>query len=150
MEDGRVGARVADAAIPFALVDDDQDDRLLLKRAAVAAQIAGAVLEFPSGEEFVSFMSDTVARSEQRPGLVLLDLNMPRMTGVEVLATLKADPDLREMPVVILTTSSAGTDIEAAYRLGAATFITKPSTFRGLVAALDVIARYWFDLASIP
>jgi CheY-like chemotaxis protein len=85
-----------------------------------------------------------------RPGLILLDLNMPRKDGREALAELKADPDLREIPVVVLTTSSSEEDLHRIYGLGANSYITKPVTFRGLVEAMKQLGRYWFELVELP
>jgi CheY-like chemotaxis protein len=85
-----------------------------------------------------------------RPGLILLDLNMPRKDGREALAELKSDPDLREIPVVVLTTSSSEEDLHRIYGLGANSYITKPVTFRGLVEAMKQLGRYWFELVELP
>jgi CheY-like chemotaxis protein len=85
-----------------------------------------------------------------RPGLVLLDLNMPRMDGREALARIKAHPALRRIPVVVLTTSRAQADVLRSYDLGANSFITKPRSFGGLVEAMRVLGRYWTEIVELP
>ena len=85
-----------------------------------------------------------------RPGLILLDLNMPRKDGREALREIKADPDLRTIPVVVLTTSKAEEDIVRSYTFGASSFITKPVTFDGLVEVMKTLGRYWFHIVDLP
>jgi CheY-like chemotaxis protein len=84
------------------------------------------------------------------PGIILLDLNMPKLDGREALAEIKADPDLRQIPIVVLTTSSAESDIHQAYELGVNSFITKPVTFAGLVEVMQGFSRYWFEIVELP
>lgn len=88
--------------------------------------------------------------SSPRPGIILLDLNMPRMDGREALREIKADPDLRRIPVVVLTTSKAEEDIYRTYDLGANSFITKPVSFEGLVSVMREIGRYWIEIVELP
>jgi CheY-like chemotaxis protein len=85
-----------------------------------------------------------------RPGLILLDLNMPRMDGREALQAIKQDDDLRSIPVVVLTTSKAEEDIVRTYNLGVNSFITKPVTFLGLVEVMKVFSRYWLEIVDLP
>ena len=85
-----------------------------------------------------------------RPGLILLDLNMPRLDGREALNEIKADPVLRRIPIVVLTTSKAEEDIFRTYDLGASSFVTKPVTFEGLVTVMQAIKMYWFDIVRLP
>ena len=91
-----------------------------------------------------------MAASAPRPGLILLDLNMPKKDGREALREIKRDPDLRRIPVVILTTSRADTDIGHIYDLGANSFITKPVSFDALVAVMHSVGRYWFETVELP
>lgn len=84
------------------------------------------------------------------PGLILLDLNMPRKDGREALREIKADPDLRRIPIVVLTTSKAEEDIYRTYDLGANSFITKPVSFEGLVNVMREIGRYWIEIVELP
>jgi CheY-like chemotaxis protein len=85
-----------------------------------------------------------------RPGIILLDLNMPKMDGREALSEIKADPDLRQIPVVVLTTSRADEDVIRTYDLGVNSFITKPVTFEGLVEVMQTLSRYWFEIVDLP
>jgi CheY-like chemotaxis protein len=84
------------------------------------------------------------------PGLILLDLNMPKKDGREALAEIKANPELRQIPVIVLTTSKAEEDIFRSYDLGVNSFITKPVTFGGLVEAMKVLSQYWFEIVELP
>ena len=85
-----------------------------------------------------------------RPGLILLDLNMPRKDGREVLREIKSHPDIRGIPIVILTTSKEDTDIVRSYDLGASSFIIKPVTFNGLVEVVRNFGKYWFEIVELP
>ena len=85
-----------------------------------------------------------------RPDLILLDLKMPRKDGREALSELKADPRLRSIPIVVLTTSTARDDIGFCYRMGVNSYITKPATFRGLVDLLCTLSKYWFEIVELP
>lgn len=85
-----------------------------------------------------------------RPELILLDLNMPRKDGREALAEIKADPDLRRIPVVVLTTSSSPEDVRRAYSLGANSYVTKPGSYEGLVAAVRALQTWWFGCVTLP
>ena len=87
---------------------------------------------------------------EPLPGLILLDLNMPRKDGREALVEIKADATLRRIPIVVLTTSKGNEDIYRSYDLGASSYITKPVTFAALVTVIKVIGRYWFELVELP
>ena len=88
--------------------------------------------------------------SSPTPGLILLDLNMPRKDGREALREIKADPALRQIPVVVLTTSKAEEDVYRAYDLGVSSFITKPVTFDGLVGVMKTLGKYWFEIVNLP
>ena len=89
-------------------------------------------------------------RNAPRPGLILLDLNMPRKDGREALKEIKSDPGLRQIPIVVLTTSQAEEDIFRSYDLGANSFISKPVTFNGLVEAIKDLGKYWFAVVELP
>ena len=89
-------------------------------------------------------------RNAPRPGLILLDLNMPRKDGREALKEIKSDPGLRQIPIVVLTTSQAEEDIFRSYDLGANSFISKPVTFNGLVEAIKDLGKYWFAVVDLP
>jgi DNA-binding NarL/FixJ family response regulator len=85
-----------------------------------------------------------------RPGVILLDLNMPKKDGHEALEEIKNDPGLRRIPVVVLTTSKAEEDVIRSYNLGVSGFIAKPVTFGGLVEAIKALGRYWFEIVELP
>lgn len=136
---------------PVVMVDDDPDDRLMARRGLAASTLPGPFLEFSDGDLFLDYLaSDEGASDKGRPGLVLLDLNMPRLDGWEVLRRMKLSDRWRTIPVVVLTTSQRETDVLSSYRLGAASFITKPMTYKELVEAFDVIAAYWLSVATMP
>ena len=140
--------------IVILMADDDADDRLLTQDAMTDARVINDLHFVTDGEELMEYLyrrgryADAV--SAPRPGLILLDLNMPKKDGREALKEIKADPDLRRIPVVILTTSKAEEDIYRSYDLGANSVITKPVTFEGLVELMRVIGRYWIEFVELP
>lgn len=139
--------------LPFAIVmaDDDKDDQLLAIDAFESAKLTNELHTVDDGVELLKFLRREGEYADApRPGLVLLDLNMPRMDGREALEQIKADPDLRRIPVVVLTTSKAEADLVRSYDLGAASFITKPVTFPGLVEVIRSLGRYWLEIVEVP
>jgi CheY-like chemotaxis protein len=144
-------------AIPVMILiaDDDEDDRLLTRQALEEAHLSNDVRFVEDGEELMDYLrrQGQYAGNDgraPRPGLILLDLNMPRKDGRECLREIKADDDLRDIPVVVLSTSREEEDIARSYQLGVNSFISKPVTFTGLVDALKVMGRYWFELVELP
>lgn len=140
--------------ITLVVADDDPDDRVLIREALHETRLSGDVHFVVDGEELMDYLRHrgTYAKSgaSPRPALILLDLNMPRKSGSEALAEIKADPALRQVPVVVLTTSEAEEDVFRSYDLGANSFITKPASFGSLVAVMKNLERYWLDAAAIP
>lgn len=141
-------------SVTLLMADDDEDDRALtadaLKRCLVN-DIRFAV----DGEDLMHYLKGQGAYAPggtpaPRPGLILLDLNMPKKDGREALAEIKSDPDLRRIPVVVLTTSRAEEDIVRTYDLGVNSFVSKPVTFEGLAAVTQTLAGYWFELVQLP
>jgi CheY-like chemotaxis protein len=130
------------------LADDDEDDRLLALDALREARIPGQVEVVGDGVQLLELLRRNGTAS--LPHLILLDLNMPRMDGRQALAEIRSDPKLAGLPVVILTTSKAQEDLRRTYELGANSYITKPVTFMGLVEAMKVIGRYWFEIVDHP
>ena len=133
--------------------DDDPDDRLLLTDAL--AEIAGpARIHFvEDGLELLDYLRATgtwQGKAPIRPSLILLDLNMPRMDGRRALLAIKADPKVRQIPVVVMSTSSAEADVSFSYDAGASSFVVKPVTFSGLVEAMRGLSHYWADLVKLP
>ncbi|RMG74163.1 MAG: response regulator [Nitrospirae bacterium] len=136
------------------MADDDEDDCLMAKEAFEEAHLANELRFVHDGKELMDYLGRKGKykdpQSSPRPGLILLDLNMPRMDGREALKRIKADPELRSIPVVILTTSKAEEDILSSYNLGANSFITKPVTFEGLVEVMKGLDKYWFKISIVP
>ncbi len=136
------------------MADDDPDDRLLAKDALAECQLPCELQFVENGEELIDYLKrrgkfEPLAASP-RPGLILLDLNMPKKDGREALKEIKGDPDLRKIPVVVLTTSKADTDISRIYELGANSFISKPVSFDNLVMVMKILGHYWFEIVELP
>jgi two-component system, response regulator len=136
------------------MADDDDDDRLLAQDALSECELEGALHFVENGEDLLDYLwrrgKYGPPAEAPRPGLILLDLNMPRKDGREALREIKSDPDLRRIPVVVLTTSKADTDIGAIYELGANSFISKPFQFEALVNVMKVLGQYWFRTVELP
>jgi CheY-like chemotaxis protein len=141
-------------SIVILMADDDADDRLLAKDALTECRLANDLHFVENGEELIDYLKRRGKFAQMtdspRPGLILLDLNMPKKDGREALKEIKADPELRKIPVVVLTTSKADTDIGCIYELGANSFISKPVSFDSLVEVMKVIGRYWFEIVELP
>ena len=140
--------------IVILMADDDADDRLLAKDALNECRLANDLHFVENGEELMDYLHrrgkyDQASQSP-RPGLILLDLNMPKKDGREALREIKTDPELRKIPVVVLTTSKADTDIGRIYELGANSFISKPVTFDSLVKVMKIVGDYWFEIVELP
>ena len=132
------------------VIEDDIEDQLLIRRAFKECEAQCALDVLGDGEAAVARLLASATSEEAPPNLILLDLNMPRMSGKEVLAELYRDARLRAIPVVVFTTSSAQDDIEACYDLGARSYIRKPATFSGFKQAIILVARYWLDTVQRP
>jgi CheY-like chemotaxis protein len=135
------------------MAEDDSDDRLLVKDAMAECGWDGDLRFVEDGEELLDYLRHSGKYGEPdtapRPGLVLLDLNMPRKDGREALREIKADANLHRIPVVVLTTSKADTDIGRMYDLGANSFIAKPVQFEALVEVMRVLGEYWFHTVEL-
>ncbi|MGH8509031.1 MAG: response regulator, partial [Gammaproteobacteria bacterium] len=140
--------------ITLLMADDDPDDRLLAKDALAEARVANDLRFVADGEELLDYLHGrgryNAPDSAPRPGLILLDLNMPKKDGREALQEIKANPELRQIPIVVLTTSKAEEDIYRSYDLGASSFIIKPVTFEGLVEVMKTLGRYWIEIVELP
>ncbi len=136
------------------MADDDEDDCLLAQEALTESCLANNLYIVCDGEQLMDYLYRRGKYSDidlsPRPGLILLDLNMPKKDGREALKQIKADANLRRIPIVILTTSKADEDIYRSYDLGANSFITKPVTFSGLVEVMKTIGKYWFEIVELP
>jgi CheY-like chemotaxis protein len=140
--------------ITILMADDDPDDRLLTKEAFAETHLANDLRFVEDGVELLDYLkrrgkyADPAA--SPRPGLILLDLNMPRMDGREALREIKADPALKNIRVIVLTTSKAEEDILRTYDLSASSYITKPVTFSGLVDVVKALGKYWLEIVELP
>ena len=137
------------------MADDDEDDRLLTQEALEENRITSDQLRFvEDGQELIDYLLHEGKYSEvssaPRPDLILLDLNMPRKDGREALKEIKEHPDLRQIPIVVLTTSKADEDILRTYNLGVSSFITKPVDFQSMVKIMKTLGDYWFEIVELP
>lgn len=140
--------------VTILIADDDEDDRMMTKEAFDEVRILNEIVFVKDGVELLDYLyrRGHYAESEHtpRPGLILLDLNMPRMDGREALTLIKKDANLRSIPVTIFTTSKAEEDVVRSYNLGVNCFITKPVTYAGLVQVVKQLNSFWFELVELP
>jgi CheY-like chemotaxis protein len=136
------------------MADDDPDDRQLTREAFEEAKLANELRFVEDGVELLDYLNRrgkyTDPSSSPRPGIILLDLNMPRKDGREALEEIKADQRFRTIRVIILTTSKAEEDILRSYNLSAASYITKPVTFESLVEVIKTLGKYWLEIVELP
>jgi len=140
--------------ITILMADDDEEDLQMTQEALQESRLGNDLRVTLDGEELMDYLlrrgQYVDPADSPKPGLILLDLNMPKKDGREALAEIKANPELRKIPVIVLTTSRAEEDIFRSYDLGVSSFITKPVTFDGLVVAMKVLAEYWFEIVELP
>lgn len=137
--------------IEILLVEDNPTDALLTREAIEDSKVLNRVYHVKDGVEAMEFLlQQGPYATAPTPGVILLDLNMPRMNGFELLAEIKAHPTLRVIPVVVLTTSKAEEDIVKSYGLHANCFVTKPVEFEALVQAVREIKGFWFSVVTLP
>ena len=140
--------------VTILMADDDPDDRAMTQDAFVESKLANDLRFVEDGEELMAYLKREGKYADPttspRPGLILLDLNMPRMDGREALKAIKADPRFRKIRIVIMTTSKAEEDILRAYDLSAASYITKPVTFDRLVDTVRTMGKYWLEIVELP
>lgn len=140
--------------ITILLADDDAEDRQLTLEALAESRLRNDLHMVCDGEELMDYLHRrgryADPASSPRPGLILLDLAMPKMDGREALSKIKRDPNLRQIPVIVMTTSSAEEDICRSYDLGASSYVTKPISFAALVDVMRGIGRYWFEIVELP
>lgn len=136
------------------IADDDQDDCLMTREAFRECRISNPLHFVHDGESLLDYLRHRPPYTDParypRPGLILLDLNMPRMDGREALQVLKSDAELRSIPVVILSTSSADEEVQRSYALGVNSFITKPVSFSDLLEVVRNLGRYWLEIVELP
>jgi two-component system response regulator len=141
-------------SVVILIADDDPDDRRLTREAFDEAKLANDLRFVEDGAELLDYLfrrgQYADPQSSPRPGLLLLDLNMPKVDGRQALERIKQDPDLRRLRVVVLTTSKAEEDILRSYNLSASSYITKPVTFDALVEVVRTLGRYWLEIVELP
>jgi len=139
---------------PILMVDDDADDRMLTEKALRKNRVINPIQFLTDGEELLDYLKRkgrfAEAAASPRPCFILLDLNMPKMDGRKALLFVKSDPELKKIPVVVLSTSSAEEDILRSYNLGANSFITKPVSYDGLVSMMESLKNYWLEIVELP
>jgi two-component system, response regulator len=143
----------ASDTITILMADDDADDRMLAQDAMAESRLGNAFRCVEDGQELMDYLNRAgkyAFEDAPRPGLILLDLNMPRKDGRRALEEIKSNPELRRIPVVILTTSKTEEDVLRSYDLGANSFITKPVTFDRLVEIVRTLGNYWFQIVELP
>ncbi len=139
--------------ISILIADDDADDRMMAKEALDECRLANPVDFVEDGVELLAYLRGQgryAGSNKCKPGFIILDLNMPRMDGREALREIKADPALRRIPIVVMTTSKAEEDIYRTYDLGVNSFVTKPVTFDGLVSVMRTMGAYWIEIVELP
>lgn len=149
-----MSAMLSENRIRILMAEDDPDDRLLFQDALAEIRFGNKVDFVEDGQELMDYLLrkgeyDKLI-NDPLPGLILLDLNMPRKDGREALSEIKQNERLRRIPVVVLTTSSDEEDIVRSYDVGVNSFITKPVTFESLVQAIKTFTNYWFEVVRIP
>lgn len=141
-------------SITILMADDDEEDRMLTQKAFELNHLGNDLRFVEDGEELLDYLYHRgryeTPDSSPRPGLILLDLNMPKKDGREALEVIKKDPALRRIPVVVMTTSEADQDIARSYDLGANSYVTKPVTFDSLARVIKALDRYWFEIVVLP
>ncbi|MBW4520629.1 MAG: response regulator [Scytolyngbya sp. HA4215-MV1] len=140
--------------ITILVAEDDADDRFLMQEALEENRLANDLHFVEDGEALMDYLHHrgeySQPQSSPRPSLILLDLNMPRKDGREALKEIKANPDLRQIPIVVLTTSKAEEDILRTYDLGVSSFIAKPVVFESMVQIMKMLGTYWFEIVELP
>ncbi|MEO1431803.1 MAG: response regulator [Cyanobacteria bacterium J06633_8] len=136
------------------MADDDEDDCMLASEALTESHLQHELHLVKDGEELMDYLyrrgKYINPENSPPPGLILLDLNMPKKDGREALREIKSNPTFKHIPIVVLTTSKAEEDIRLSYSLGANSFIIKPVTFASLVEVMTTIGKYWFDVVKLP
>jgi CheY-like chemotaxis protein len=140
--------------IAILMAEDDPEDIMLVRDAMAEARLANDLRCVSDGEELMDYLRRrgkyADPQTSPRPGVILMDLNMPKKDGREALKEIKADPSLRTIPVIVLTTSHAEEDIIRSYGTGANSYIAKPVTFEKLVETVKCIGQYWLEIVALP
>jgi len=143
--------KTSQASLQVLLVEDEPADAHLVRLAFQESQLDIELEQVVDGKEALAFLRKQPPFTEApTPGLILLDLNMPRMNGREFLAEVKADPELKRFPVVVLTTSDSEKDIEGCYEMGASGYITKPIDIDRFIQTIKSLGDYWINILQLP
>lgn len=132
------------------LAEDDDDDYLLIEKALKKAGVNLELLRVKNGEEALEYLNNSNNNVKEKTSLILLDLNMPKKNGHEVLQAIKTTPALKNIPVVILTTSNSEDDIAKCYQQGANSYLVKPSGYKELVSMVENLKNYWLNTVTLP
>lgn len=144
---------LAEYLVPILVADDDEDDRLLTRQAFEEGKLKNPIRFVNDGQELMDYLHQEngyTAQNAPMPGLILLDLNMPKMDGRECLKAIKENPKFKHIPVVVLTTSKNELDVYKTYNLGVNSFIIKPVSFREMVDIVLGLSNYWFQIVQLP
>ena len=140
-------------SVVILMADDDADDRLLTREAFDASQVSNELRFVEDGVQLMDYLYNRNQFADKtanpKPGIILLDLNMPKKDGRESLAEIRKDPQFNNIRVIVLTTSKAEEDIYRSYNLGAASYITKPVTFEALVEVIRTLGKYWLEIVEL-
>ena len=137
--------------ISILMADDDIEDQMLVREAFMEARLANDLAIVSDGEQLLDYLHKRGEYTEcTRPHIILLDLNMPHKNGREALAEIKSDPLLKQIPIIVLTSSSTDEDIVASYDLGVSSYILKPVTFENLVDLVKELGHYWLEIVELP
>jgi CheY-like chemotaxis protein len=139
--------------IQIVMADDDSDDRMLAAEAFEENKLANKLSFVENGEELLDYLlwrKQYNSTNAPRPDIILLDINMPKMNGIQALKEIKANDELKKIPVIMLTTSNSDEDVVKSYNLGVNSFITKPVTFDDLVTIISDFSNYWFKIVILP
>lgn len=140
--------------ITILIADDDHEDQMLIRDAWAASRLVNDLRFVDDGEQLMDYLQRCGLYADPadspRPGLVLLDLNMPKKNGLEALKEIKSDPQLQAIPIVVLTSSKEEEDVLSSYALGVSGFITKPVSFQSLVDVIKGVGKYWIEIVELP
>lgn len=141
-------------SIEILIADDDAEDRMIILDTLKESRLKNTIQYVENGEELMLYLQNDGKYSDKKkyptPGIILLDLNMPKKDGREALKEIKADKNLKSIPIIILTTSKAEEDILKTYDLGVNSFITKPVTFSAMVEVMNTLKKYWLEIVELP
>jgi CheY-like chemotaxis protein len=141
-------------SIVILIAEDDPEDRMLTTEALEESKLVNTIQFVENGEDLILYLENKGKFEDKvkypKPGIILLDLNMPKMDGREALQIIKSKEILRMIPIVILTTSKAEADILRSYDLGVSSFIAKPVTFNALVEIMKTLGKYWLQIVELP